>query len=250
MLATLTLVLDTNLNYRQSSLLHGLLMEYVDPAYGDYLHMQNLHPYSQYITARGDQSVWVINTLNQDAFENIIARLPSGNFSFSLRHVEGSKICVLDRQMRTLSYSQLLEDFYGCPAGHRFSLEFLTPTAFKQKKRYVILPDMRLVVQSLMMKYSAVSASGEMMDEDALLQIVEDTFLTRHGLHSAKFPVEGQNIPGFVGYIDISSRGTETMARYLRLLFSFGEFSGVGLKSSMGMGALKFKERMKADAGN
>jgi CRISPR-associated endoribonuclease Cas6 len=31
------------------------------------------------------------------------------------------------------------------------------------------------------------------------------------------------------------------MARYLRLLLSFGEFSGVGIKTAMGMGAMRIR---------
>ena len=35
------------------------------------------------------------------------------------------------------------------------------------------------------------------------------------------------------------------MARYLRMLFKFGEFAGVGIKTGMGMGAMKYVRRMK-----
>ena len=34
-------------------------------------------------------------------------------------------------------------------------------------------------------------------------------------------------------------KGSETIARYIRLLFHFGEFSGVGIKTGMGMGAIR-----------
>ena len=35
------------------------------------------------------------------------------------------------------------------------------------------------------------------------------------------------------------------MARYARLLFRFGEYAGVGIKTAMGMGALRIKEAKK-----
>ena len=37
--------------------------------------------------------------------------------------------------------------------------------------------------------------------------------------------------------------GTDTMARYARLLARFGEYSGVGIKTAVGMGALRMKGR-------
>ena len=48
-----------------------------------------------------------------------------------------------------------------------------------------------------------------------------------------------------MGELGIYISGTETMARYARLLFRFGEYAGVGIKTAMGMGALRIKEAKK-----
>lgn len=42
-------------------------------------------------------------------------------------------------------------------------------------------------------------------------------------------------------------KGPETMARYVRMLAKFGEFSGVGIKTGMGMGAMKYIRRNEDD---
>ena len=39
--------------------------------------------------------------------------------------------------------------------------------------------------------------------------------------------------------------GTKTMANYAHLLLRFGEYSGVGIKTGMGMGAVKRVEKEK-----
>ena len=136
----------------------------------------------------------------------------------------------------------MAEDFYTLRAKNKFKVEFLTPTAFKQQKQYVILPDIRLVAQSLMAKYSASLEQTDGADTDTLNELIASTFITKHSLRSFVFPTEGQNIPGFVGKVTFYCNGTATMARYWRLLLKFGEFSGVGIKTSMGMGGFRMIE--------
>ena len=47
------------------------------------------------------------------------------------------------------------------------------------------------------------------------------------------------------GSLSIRLHGNDTISRYARLLFSFGEYSGIGIKSSIGMGALKLLNDLK-----
>ena len=157
-----------------------------------------------------------------------------------IRHDGDNEVRILRRDVEIVKLAQLTQDFYEFPTSGKYTLEFLTPTMFRQRGRYVILPDMRLIVQSLMMKYSAASDTTDMTDEDTLEQILEESFVTRHRLQSAVFSAEGRNFTGFVGNLTFCCRGTETMARYLRMLFTFGEFSGIGTKTAMGMGAMRF----------
>ena len=78
----------------------------------------------------------------------------------------------------------------------------------------------------------------EMMDEETLIQLEENSEIIRYRLKSIPFPMEGINVPGFTGSIRVKFSGTDTMMRYIRLLLRFGEYSGVGIKTAMGMGAI------------
>ena len=49
-------------------------------------------------------------------------------------------------------------------------------------------------------------------------------------------------IGGFIGEITIHILGGETLARYVRMLCRFGEISGIGIKTGMGMGAMEFNQ--------
>ena len=84
-----------------------------------------------------------------------------------------------------------------------------------------------------------------MCDEETLVQLTENSNIVQYKLRSTFFPLEGVRIPAFKGEINIKVSGTTTMAKYARLLARFGEYSGVGIKSAIGMGALQLKEAKK-----
>ena len=78
-----------------------------------------------------------------------------------------------------------------------------------------------------------------MHDEDTLEQICEHAQVIRYDLKSVSFSLEGVKIPSFIGKITIKLHGTDTMANFVNMLFEFGEYSGVGIKTSLGMGYMK-----------
>lgn len=42
-----------------------------------------------------------------------------------------------------------------------------------------------------------------------------------------------------------SLHGTDTMVKYIRLLARFGEYSGVGIRTAIGMGGMRLKDTDK-----
>ena len=96
-----------------------------------------------------------------------------------------------------------------------------------------------------MNKYSSSSDSIEMFDQETLDQITEQSEIVNYNLKSVYFPMEGIKIPGFKGKITIKFSGSETMSKYIKMLVRFGEYSGVGIKTAMGMGAIRIVERGK-----
>ena len=84
--------------------------------------------------------------------------------------------------------------------------------------------------------YSAINFSKYLVGENA--QIV------RYDLKSVSFSLEGVRIPAFVGKITIKINGTKTMADFANMLVEFGTYSGVGIKTALGMGCIRqLKER-------
>lgn len=235
---------DPNFGYFQSSNMQGVLMEHIDAKYAEILHAQGVKPYSQSLLS-GERKEWVVKTCTKEAYrEVILPLLDSGFTSFDIEK-KGIHVLIKEKHSHIIKKKELLDEFYSDTGSRYLGLEFLTPASFKSNGAYVIIPDLRYIYQSLMNKYSALSENMEMYDEETLEQLCGHSSIVRYRLRSASFPIEGIKIPSFQGEIGIKMTGTDTMARYIRLLARFGEYSGVGIKTAMGMGALKIKERGK-----
>lgn len=247
-LSKLVLKLDAEgLNYKKASDFQGVLFTQIDPEYSDYLHKEQLHPYSQYISFKDGACYWHIHTLSSEAQTHIIEPLVKPDFNhFRIKNGD-IDVKIIDKSLSVVNYSRLLEDFYDKPAERNMNLEILTYTAFKQRGHYNITPDLRLIYQSLMMKYSAVAGNEIMIDEDTLEHLIQYSVVSKYRLRTGVFPVEGRTIPGFIGSLGIRFYGSETMMRYVRMLLKFGEYSGIGIKTGIGMGAMKIVEEDKVD---
>ena len=143
------------------------------------------------------------------------------------------------KTIQMMEAKTLLDEFYDKKCSRYFEVYFLTPTAFKHDGNYIFYPDLSLIYGSLMRKYSAFSQQMTMEDKDTLEELCRSSEVVNYRLQTIPFPLEKINVTGFVGKIGIKVKGSETIARYIRLLFHFGEFSGVGIKTGMGMGAIR-----------
>ncbi len=60
------------LSYRNASLFQGMLMQRIDREYGEVLHRSERKPYSQYLQCHEGQSIWVLQTLTDEAAMQLI----------------------------------------------------------------------------------------------------------------------------------------------------------------------------------
>ena len=150
-------------------------------------------------------------------------------------------IKIVQKKIEYLSEVQMMKKFYQEDCSKYIQIHFLTPTAFKQQGQYVFYPDIHCIFQSLMAKYDAAVKENQMLDDEALEQLCQNAKIIRYDLKSVNFALEGVKIPSFIGKITIKMRGTQTMANFANLLIKFGTFSGVGIKTSLGMGSYKIQ---------
>lgn len=239
MLAQLKLELENHIvNYRMSSNLQGVIFENTASDFVEEMHKSQLHPYSQCVINENGKTVWYVRTMTREAYEKIIIPLLSDKFQRIVIKDGQVNSNITRKTLVTEDREELMKEFYQVKGASYVNLEFQTATAFRQRGKNVIFPDMKLLYQSLMNKYSASSETLEMSDDETLDLLVTNSEIVQYHLQSVKFPMEGILIPGFKGSIAIRLGGTDMMKRYARLLFRFGEYSGVGMKTARGMGAI------------
>lgn len=229
------------LSFHKASLLQGVMMEKIDTEYAERLHEPKLNPYTQGVFYDKEHVYWVITTLNEEAYQKIALTLYDDAFKEFIINKTNDKIKIVDKKIEINNVSALMERFYTDEHPRSVEISFITPTAFKSNGNYVFYPDLRLIFQSVMMKYNVAAQKMDMFDEDTLEQIVSMCYVSNYNIKSVRFPLEKVKIPAFVGKITINIRGNSTMARYIRMLFEYGEYSGVGIKTAIGMGMMRLK---------
>ena len=224
--------------YQMSSLFHGALMELLPEDYADALHESRLHPYAQHLEYRDGDWYWVVNCLNKEAAKIIIH-----DTLWNLEHIKINNrdmdVAIVQKRYAETSYKELMNQFYEAECERYLQVHFISPTAFKQNGRYLFYPEFRCFFQSLMNKYDSSCREESMIDADTLEQLYTNAQIVRYDLKSVSFSLEGVKIPSFIGKITIKMNGTQTMANFARMLLEFGTYSGVGIKTSLGMGCMR-----------
>lgn len=220
--------------------LQGALMEHVDAAYAGMLHQLPFNPYSQYCSAgEGNTLVWRVNALTSEAAEHVLAPLQKLD-AIEIRSAH-TTYEILKSTQETTNLKVLLDGIYE-PGETKVKVQFLTPTAFKSQGSYVFMPTVRLMLQNLLMHYGQVYESSKEGDEETIAFIDQHTRILAYSLQSRYFAhVAGSDkkIPAFVGTATLGLGGPATVSGLVRMLLKFGEYAGVGIKTSMGMGGFK-----------
>lgn len=221
--------------------LQGFLMERLDSDYVDFLHCQETNPYSMNLSGNREESIWTVNLLTDQAEEEILPHL----LAIERIELDGFEkpIVVLNTSIQTLSQDDLLEIFQSDEEADLFHLHFYTPTTFKSQGQYMLFPDTRFIFQSLMQKYSRLLEGKEEIEEETLDFLAEHSRISSYQLRSHYFRVHKQRFPSFQGRLTIKVWGASTLKAYARMLLTFGQYSGVGAKCSLGMGGLEIEER-------
>lgn len=242
---TLTTPNEQMLTYDKGSLFHGVIMENIDLEYAELLHQNSVNPFSQFVRCENGINIWHIRTLTNIAREKIISPILKTDFSnITLKH-DNLTLEIKNKDLQEITVNSLVENFYEEDCSRLVEINFLSPTAFKRNGRYFFMPDMELIYGSLMKRWDAVSNTAKMFDEDTFLQLVENTDIISYNIFSTNFHLENVRIPAFMGKITIKIRGTQTMTNFANMLFKFGNYSGVGIKTSIGMGAIYANQKQR-----
>ena len=109
-----------------------MLFEHIDDSYAQFLHSQSMHPYSQYLLQEDKKAVWVIQTLNKKAYQEVILPLLDADFQTIHFLKSDEEFPILSKNVETLAKRELLEEFYEEESADYFQTEFLSAASFKK----------------------------------------------------------------------------------------------------------------------
>ena len=185
------------------------------------------------------QCVWSVGVLSREANDVILPIL--------------EKEIAVALHSETIKAVQVRREEYATPAEFiRFAKEhpvervaqvsLQTPLAFHQQGKCVIYPEVRLLLQSLANKWNAVFPEFSLDDADAMAALENGVMIRDYQLRTVRFALKGNKIPGCIGKLYLQSRLPEPLFEIWSLLLRFGAFSGAGIKTTLGMGALDLAE--------
>lgn len=223
------------------SLMHGAVMELLPAELALALHDSSLKPWSQYLIMTGPkQYAWRLAALNQEMAETldsaIVRKLPQ---AWQLQQKNNVIQLLPPQPPEQLTYQELARrHFLAVSVPRLHHVNFLVPTAFKTNGQLAIFPTVDLIMNSLMQRWDSCASDLSLADSDVRQHLASHIYIRDYRLASASFSVNGSWIKGFKGQVDLNVKGPDALARVAALLLDFGRFSGVGIKTALGMGGI------------
>lgn len=234
MLAKLIMNIDhEELNPNVASLFHGYLMSVVDYSYADFLHYNDIKPYTSIIYMKDKKWYWKITTLTKKAYEEIILSLLNKNPKTIYIEHKDIEVEVKSIEIQTSTYEDVYLDSKNIQRLH-----FITPTSYKSDGRYQIFPSVRVLLKGVANKINKFSDSVK-IDEDELEKILASTDIRNYSLRTTVFNLSNAGIKSFLGYVDIYDPKDDYYKNIISYLINMTEYTGVGVKTSLGMGGTK-----------
>lgn len=220
--------------------LYADLLKKADPAFADYLHETGLKPLSQYLETQKNspRAQWVVNLLTDEAAEIFLPALLESDEFFVEK--QNCSLKVVEKRIDT----QVKEDelvrqhFFAEKPQSRVQINLLTPCAFKTQDGYAVFPSPGLIINSAVNKWNSFAQNTVIADEEGIAQLVDSARIVGYNLRSFRYSIKGVQIPSFTGYMTLSVRGPAPMLRLFNLLMGSAEFTGIGMKCTLGMGAV------------
>lgn len=120
-------------------------------------------------------------------------------------------------------------------------LRFLTPTSFRQVGTQVVLPLPELVFGSLLHKWNN---NSEIPFPQEIYSDLNSIRITKHSIKTSLCHFDSYKIIGFTGEVAfVASAKNPLFSMFINALAQLAEYSGVGYKSTMGLGEVKINTK-------
>lgn len=224
--------------------LYAFLLEQLPAEESEWLHEEGNRMISQFLKYSRESGTytWTVCLLS-DAASSVLSPVLE-----RLREVfiENCSFAIQARSCEKIGLEEFLSR--GRENNQRYAqLQFQTVASFKQNGRYVLFPQERLILQNLMMRWNETFPMCPLEDDDAFQAILGGVCITDYNLRTARFSLKGIRIPGFIGSCRIDARLPLPLLELWNTLLAFADYSGIGIKTGLGMGGVmvKFQEDQK-----
>lgn len=233
------------LNQAIGSIMQGVLMERIDRDYTSFLHKQSLRPYSQYIffSKKDNCLIWRISALNQQAANELLLPLFNLPYSIFLRHKQTRLTTISKKYIYENTYENLAQKYLSLPNNPDkqkiIDFSFITSTAFKSQGKYIIFPEIHLLLASLLNRWNAFSQTDFLNDRQITFNLQQYLYVADYKLNMRPFSLEGVRVSAFVGTYSIGVVQNDMAQKLFTMLSEFAHLSGIGIKTAIGMGAVQ-----------
>lgn len=233
---------DVKMVQSTGSLLHGFMMSKIDKDYADFLHSQAVRPYTQYIyyDRSLEKVVWRINALSEEARREILLPLQELEGSFLLEQKNMYLNILGKREHGVSSYEELVKKYFiGNRECRYIKFSFMTSTSFKSNGEYMIFPKQQLIFSSLLKRWNSFSLREKLEERQLADDLAAGTYVADYKMQLNKFALEGIFIPAFRGDYKLGLKNKIMLNKICCLLAEYAEYAGIGIKTALGMGAVK-----------
>lgn len=216
--------------------LYAALLEQGPTGFGDWVHRDGVSPVSQFVLP-GKIPEWHVTLLGKQAEQVLGLVLDQG----SPLQLHRERVCLTPTLMETSCIPDPDALFAQAAATGPFQeLRFVTPTAFKSRGAYQILPSVRLILQSTVKKWNGCFPDCPIEDEDGqgLEALAAGLLCRRLNLRDGTYQMKGRTLPGFTGSLVLENRLEGFHQQLASALLLFAGFAGVGIKTTLGMGGV------------
>lgn len=237
----LELKTDKKVNNVYGNLLQGYLMSLLNSDYADFLHETPLNPYSQYVyyDKEKDSYIWRIATLNEEAKKQIIDKvLAVKDKTIELKHNDITLKIISNKITEETSYKNIADKYFLSKTNRVIKIRTLTSATYKSNGQYQMFPEVKSLYVSLFNKWNEFNTKVDLNDGETLQHLINHTHIDSYDLKSTKFATDGINIKSFKGTFSLYVKGPSPLVNIANMLFDYGQYSGLGAKTSMGMGGI------------
>ena len=210
--------------------LHGFIMSKIDTKYADLLHGQEPRPFSLFVYDSGNGFVCRVSILNDEAVQ-ILDVLEKQD---RIVVYSGKKPILLEVEKMSRSNAINASDIPEILNRNRYTVDIVTPATRKTSGVYTNPPDLSkyfVSVASKVKTYENIS-----IDNSEIETLFGNITITRYIYESKNFLLGGKTIPAMTGNCDIIIDAASGQSEKLKLMFGYATYSGIGAKTSLGMG--------------